>query len=246
MLAFLCSRTATKMWTEALQAHFLRPERPAFGPTGLRGRTDGKLHCPWDNSRPSSEILPSHTQHNYSHLPNRQITVTAELHLQKNPLTVCAARLPHQLEAIVECTLKSRKIALKRWREKKAPCRTAMACNTKGVALQNVHALTFLLFCPRTQISYARSYEIPPAHKSRYSAGSRSNRKKKFSKWKSSMFQKGLVIKTTQINVRNHTEEALKTAETLNSTQSRLTDFFHLVPRRAASDSTVHFPYRYS
>lgn len=122
-----------QMWTEALQAHFLRPERPAFGPTGLRGCTDGKLHCPWDNSRPSSEILPSHTQDNYSHLPNRQITVTAELHLQKNPLTVCAARLPHQLEAIVECTLKSKKkkIALPNAKEKRKRQRALQ--NSNGV-----------------------------------------------------------------------------------------------------------------
>lgn len=87
-----------KMWTEALHAHFLKPRGTNRLSVQHLVPQDAGLHrreAPLSlrQQQTSSKILPSHTQDNYSHLPNRQITVTAELHLQKkNPLTVCAAR----------------------------------------------------------------------------------------------------------------------------------------------------------
>ncbi len=136
------------MWTKALQAHFLKPHgtnRLSVQHLVPQDCTDGKLRCPWDNSRPSSEILPSHTQDNYSHLPNRQITVRAELHLQKNPLTVCAARYctnyggnGGMYAKTPEKTLKNSQTStnesVKKNLNVKEACRTVKMCNAKGVA----------------------------------------------------------------------------------------------------------------
>lgn len=154
-----------KTWKEALQAHFLRPHG-TNSPSGQhlvpQDCTDGKLRCPWDNSRPSSEILPSHTQDNYSHLPNRQITVTAELHLQKNPLTVCAARYRTNYGGNGGMNAKTPAKPLKNSQSSTSECvknqnvkearKTAQVSNDKGVA-PKVSMLWHFSLCPRMQLS---------------------------------------------------------------------------------------------
>lgn len=188
------------------------PVRPAFGPTGLRGCTDGKLRCPWDNSRPSSEILPSHTQDNYSHLPNRQITVTAELHLQKKTHSQSVRHDTAPItEATVECMPRLHENHLKplsnlhKWecKKKKSKCQRPaeqQKCVTLRVWLPKVstiwHFSSHVHECT-SMLWFVRPHR--PIHATPW--GPDVKEEAKIWTYKSSMYYKGLTVKP--INVRN-------------------------------------------